>query len=86
MSCGTPVVVTPVGANPEVVAGLGERFVARSTDPRDIAAAVIDVLGDPALARRQARPRRAASCIPEFDWDHVADAYLAAYDELPRRR
>ena len=84
MSCGTPVVVTPVGANPEVVAGLGERFVARSTDPQDIAAAVIDVLGDAALlatARDKAR-----GLAQRFDWDIVADAYIDAYQELPRRR
>lgn len=84
MSCGTPVVVTPVGANPEVVAGLGERFVAASTRPRDIAAAVIDVLGDPALlvdARARAR-----GLAQRFDWDHIADSYIEAYRELPRRR
>lgn len=84
MSCGTPVVVTPVGANPEVVAGLGDRFVARSTDPHDIAFAVADVLADPALmadARAIAR-----SLALRFDWNQVAEAYLDAYRELPRRR
>jgi glycosyltransferase involved in cell wall biosynthesis len=84
MSCGTPVVVTPVGANPEVVAGLGDRFVARSTDPHDIAFAVSDVLDDPALlahARAIAR-----SLALRFDWNQVAEAYLDAYRELPRRR
>jgi glycosyltransferase involved in cell wall biosynthesis len=85
MSCGTPVVVTPVGANPEVVAGLGERFVARSTDPHDIAAAVIDVLGDPALVAAK-RTETRSLVHPRFDWNQVADAYLAAYNELPRRR
>ncbi|HEY5847784.1 MAG TPA: glycosyltransferase family 4 protein [Microlunatus sp.] len=85
LSCGTPVVVTPVGANPEVVAGLGERFIARSTDPRDIAAAVAGVLNDPALLT--AKRDEARSLVhPELDWDHVADAYLEAYGELSRRR
>ncbi|HEY5785448.1 MAG TPA: glycosyltransferase family 4 protein [Microlunatus sp.] len=85
MSCGTPVVVTPVGANTEVVAGLGDRFVARSTSPEDIARTVIGVLRDPELlsaTRRQARDL----VHPQFDWDRVADAYVQAYDRVPRRR
>lgn len=85
MSCGTPVVVTPVGANPEVAAGLGERFVTRSADPLDIAATIIDVLGDPAmLAAKRAETRSLVH--PRFDWDTVADAYLEAYDDLPKRQ
>ena len=85
MSCGTPVVVTPVGANTEVVAGLGERFVARSTDPRDIASAVTGVLNDPALL--EAKRAEARNLVhPELNWDHVADAYVEAYEQLPRRR
>ncbi|WP_344814527.1 glycosyltransferase family 4 protein [Microlunatus aurantiacus] len=85
MSCGTPVVVTPVGANTEVVAGLGPRFVARSTDPADIAATLKDVLGDPELLR-QKRGEARDLVHPRFGWDHVADAYLETYARLPRRR
>lgn len=84
MSCGTPVVVTPIGANPEVAAGLGERFVTRSTDPRDIAATLIDVLGDPTMLAA-IRDETRSLVHPRFDWDHVADAYLDAYEDLPGR-
>lgn len=84
MSCGTPVVVTPVGANPEVVSGLGSEFVAASTSPHDIAMAVNRALGDPArltAARAQARDL----IHPKLNWDHVADCYLDAYQRVPRR-
>ncbi|MGC5220997.1 glycosyltransferase family 4 protein [Micromonospora sp. DT81.3] len=85
MSCGTPVVVTPVGANAEVVAGLGEGFVARSTDPQDIARAIIGVLDDPvALAQKRREARELVH--PRFEWDNVADAYVAAYEHLGTRR
>lgn len=85
LSCGTPALVTPVGANPEVVGPLGRPFVTRSTDPRDIATAVIGLLDDPAqLTGARARARDAVH--PQFDWDHVADAYLEAYAQLPGRR
>jgi glycosyltransferase involved in cell wall biosynthesis len=84
MSCGTPVVVTPVGANTEVVVGLGDRFVARSTDPKDIAQSVVGVLDDPALLADK-RHRARDLIHPQFDWDRVADAYLEAYDQMPRR-
>lgn len=38
---GIPVVATPVGANPEVAGSLDPRTVAASTDPADLAAAVL---------------------------------------------
>lgn len=85
MSCGTPVLVTPVGANTEVVAGLGERFVAKSTDPRDIGAALVGVLDDPALLAAKGVEARGL-VHPRMNWDHVADAYLEAYGQLPGRR
>ncbi len=36
LSCGTPSIVTPVGANPEVVAPLGNEFLFKSTTPSAI--------------------------------------------------
>lgn len=84
MSCGTPVLVTPIGANTEVVAGLGPRFVSRSTDPGDIATALIGVLDDPALLVEKGLEAREL-VHPRFDWDQVADAYLDVYNQMPRR-
>ena len=84
MSCGTPVVVTPVGANTEVVDGLGSDFVAASTSPRDIAAAIVRTLDDPARLTAQ-REQARALVHPRFGWDHVADRYLEAYARVPRR-
>ncbi len=64
MASGTPVVASARGALPEVVGD-----AARLVDPRDpeqIAATVLDALGDDRL--RAAGPRRAAA----FTWDRTA--------------
>ncbi|NSW84034.1 MAG: glycosyltransferase family 4 protein [Syntrophothermus sp.] len=37
LSCGTPVVATPVGANPEVLGPLGEEFLCQDTSPEALA-------------------------------------------------
>jgi len=85
MSCGTPALVTPIGANTEVVAGLGPRFVARSTRPADIGEALVGLLDDPQfLAAKRAEARSLVH--PRFNWDDVADAYLDVYERMPRRR
>ncbi len=84
MACGTPVLVTPIGANTEVVQGLGERFVAESTRPADIARALCGLLDDPELlVSKRAQARELVH--PMLDWSQVADAYLDAYQNLPRR-
>lgn len=85
MACGTPAVVTPVGANPEVVAALGPRFVTDSFAPADIAARLIDVLSDPALlatAREASRP----AIHPAMSWDNVAERFCELYEATLLRR
>ena len=44
LACGTPVVGTPVGATPELLTPLEPRLVARSTEPGDLAAALVGAL------------------------------------------
>lgn len=78
MSSGTPVVVTPVGANPEVVRGLGDEFVAASTSPHDIAVAINRALADPARLAT-ARSHARGLIHPQLNWDEVADRYLDVY-------
>lgn len=45
LSCGTPVLATPVGANPEVVGGLDEALLTEGTDAAALAAGVDRWLG-----------------------------------------
>ena len=37
LSCGTPVIATPIGANPEVVGPLGSEFLCKDTTPEALA-------------------------------------------------
>jgi len=41
LSCGTPVIATPVGANPEVIAPLGKEFLCEDTAPEALAERII---------------------------------------------
>ena len=46
LACGTPVVGTPIGATPELLAGIDPLLVAADATPEGIAAAVVDILSD----------------------------------------
>lgn len=85
MASGTPVVGTPVGATPEILAGLEPRLVARSADPEALAEAIRGYL----TARREGAAW-AAELTPEhlrayvterYTWERHADAAEAAYRE-----
>jgi len=41
LSCGTPVIATPVGANPEVVGPLWEKFLCQDTSPEALAERIV---------------------------------------------
>ncbi|GAA3301725.1 glycosyltransferase family 4 protein [Dactylosporangium vinaceum] len=78
LACGTPVLVTPVGANPELVGDLDPRFVARSGDPADLADAMIRLLDNRAVlaAARRALP---GPRVQSWSWPVVAGHYIELY-------
>jgi len=86
MGCETAVLATRVGGIPEVVAdGNTGKLVNYSGDgvalERDLAAAIIELMKDPALLKQygEAGRKRAAA---EFGWPAVARATLALYQSL----
>jgi glycosyltransferase involved in cell wall biosynthesis len=81
MACGTPAWVTPVGANPELVAGLDPVLLGGGTAPADVSAGLLAALADPdRLAALRSTVR--AHVHPRWSWDAVADRYLELYDHV----
>jgi glycosyltransferase involved in cell wall biosynthesis len=84
MACGLPVIANAVGALPEVVGSNGEtgRLVP-PRDPRALAAAISDVLADPARARRLGENAR-ARVLRLFRWDEAARQLAEVFEETIR--
>jgi glycosyltransferase involved in cell wall biosynthesis len=71
LSCGTPVIVTPVGGMPEAVAPLGHELIARSAAPADIADRLEAVLGHSLSLPDHATCRSYA--VEHYDWPIVVE-------------
>ncbi|MEV1018901.1 glycosyltransferase family 4 protein [Streptomyces sp. NPDC050264] len=87
MATGTPLVATTGGAIPEVAGPDGETCLAVPTgDPDALAAALIRMLGDPALRARLGAAGR-ARVLARFTWARAAqgtaELYRAAIDKAP---
>jgi glycogen(starch) synthase len=82
MAAGLPVVASAVGGIPDALGAAGRLVPPR--DPAALAAAVDEVLDDPALAARlgEAARRRATA----FSWDALAGRVLDLYREVVERR
>jgi len=57
LSCGTPVIATPVGANPEVLEPLGEEFLCQDTTPEALAERIVWFIGQGISAELRRRCR-----------------------------
>jgi glycosyltransferase involved in cell wall biosynthesis len=81
LACGTPVVGTPAGATPELLAELDRRLVAQDVTSDAIADAVIAVTAD--LGGLRALASRARARVhPSMSWPHIAHRHLELYEAL----
>jgi N-acetylglucosaminyldiphosphoundecaprenol N-acetyl-beta-D-mannosaminyltransferase len=83
LASGTPVVATPVGANPELLRPLDERLVADGADADSLAAALARVLP---LVGPELSVRCRAYAESSFAWDGVTAAWEAALLEAAAAR
>jgi glycosyltransferase involved in cell wall biosynthesis len=84
MACGLPVIANAVGALPEVVGSDGE--AGRLVPPRDacaLAAAIAQVLADPARAERMGKAAR-ARVARLFRWKDAAAQLVDVFEETIR--
>ena len=84
LACGTPVLVTPVGANPELVRGMHEAFVATGADAGSLATAIRSLLETPELVYRARQVLKADPVQQRWSWDAVARRYAALYEQQQR--
>jgi glycosyltransferase involved in cell wall biosynthesis len=82
LACGTPVVASRAGANPELIAPLGDELLFEPGDPRSLASRLDRILsGTLSLPDRE-------SCVAyagkEFRWGRPADALERAFDRVAR--
>jgi glycosyltransferase involved in cell wall biosynthesis len=82
LACGTPVVGTPAGATPELLAPLDPRLVTRDASPQAIADAVAAFAAQPGDVASRARAR----VHPAMAWPAIAERHLELYEELRSRR
>jgi glycosyltransferase involved in cell wall biosynthesis len=83
LACGTPVLVSPAGANPELVAGLHPLLVAEGSGPTELAKAICLLLGQPRILEEVASRAR-LHAHPRCAWSTVASAYLEIYASFLR--
>ena len=80
LASGTPVVGTPVGANPDILEPLDPALVSSDPSPRGIADAIVRVASDAErLARIRARAR--ASVLPALEWSVLVRRYVEVYED-----
>ena len=85
MRAGTPVVVSDAVGNRDVVADRESGLVVRVGDVDALAGAVVELLSDPALARRLAGAAR-RRLADRFDVRAMAESLSRLYDEGARQR
>ncbi|OGS13605.1 MAG: asparagine synthase (glutamine-hydrolyzing) [Elusimicrobia bacterium RIFOXYA2_FULL_58_8] len=72
LSCGTPVLATPVAANVEVLGGFGGEFLLKDESPGAIASGIIDFMAAPVQDKAALRGRCRAFIELNYSWDKYA--------------
>jgi glycosyltransferase involved in cell wall biosynthesis len=81
LACGTPVLGTPAGATPELLAELDPRLVASDITPAAIADGVISLTADRDRLRELAHRAR-ARVHPALGWPRIAQRHIEVYEAL----
>jgi glycosyltransferase involved in cell wall biosynthesis len=85
LAAGRPVVATAVGGTPDLLAGGAHGALVPAGSPEALAAAILDVFGNPAESRRRAEAGR-AHVFAHHSAERLIDDIDALYRELLGRR
>lgn len=82
LSCGTPVIATPIGANPEVLNPLDSEFICKDASPHALADRIIEFIGkrDDIGLRMRCREY----CVTNFHIDKVVDRIENVLQEVAK--
>jgi len=81
MACGTPALVTPIGASPEIMKKFDPQMITKGTDPQEIADSINAFIPDrnrPALSSSRCRN----FIINNYSWDKAVSQLEKKYIEL----
>ncbi|HDY67924.1 MAG TPA: glycosyltransferase family 1 protein [Candidatus Scalindua sp.] len=85
MACGTPALVTPVGASPEIMKKFDPQMITKGTDPQEIADSINAFIRD-----RNRTALSSSRCrnfvINNYSWDKAVSQLEKEYVELCGRR
>lgn len=81
MACGRPVVATAVSGALDVIQPGENGLLVPPHDPAEMAAAILRLLADPALAERLGRAAR-RTVEERYSWEKVGSRYLQLYQQL----
>jgi glycosyltransferase involved in cell wall biosynthesis len=84
MACGTPAVVTDVGDCAAIVAETGR--VVPPRDPGALAAALLELLGEPQASAQARREAARARVVREYPLARAVERFAGLYEELARTR
>lgn len=80
LACATPVVGTPVGATPEILAPLDPRLVADAATPEALAAAITSLLRSPGSIAQRAR----GYAVERYAWERAVACLESLIAEVAR--
>lgn len=81
MACGTPTLVTPIGANQELARLVSARLISNSASVDDLSRSMVDLLRDVDWLHSLSAPSRDAAVL-NFGWERVADIHIDIYESL----
>ena len=80
MACGTPVLVTPVGAIPDVIKHGETGLIMENNTPKSIARNILKAMGYPGLSKIAQNARKLIE--REYTYEDTVEQYKVALDEL----
>lgn len=81
LSCGVPVIGTPIGATPEILGGLDSRLVTKGAEAQQLADGILSFAGSD-WSKELTQQRLRDYVLKHYTWDNHVDQVEAIYQEM----